>query len=193
MPADLARRDRSDGGGASAGTSGARADPVHPAWARIRPWVERLDAGSRWVVIAAMGAMTIMISLQVFWRYVLESSIDSADELSRLFFVWVIFLSIPHGVRYSVHVGIDLLVAFLRHQTRERLFRLVSALSALLMLSVFYAAVIATMDKWQEMMPTLSISAGVYYVAVLISAAHSFVHLLLFALFGRNAWGAQSL
>ncbi len=165
--------------------------PVQPAWVRIRPWVERLDGLSRWLIIAAMSAMTVMVSLQVFWRYVLGSSIDSADEVSRLFFVWVIFLSIPHGVKHSVHVGIDLLVANLGAVLQDRLFRAISAASAVLMAAVFYASIVATMDKWQELMPTLAISAGVYYVAVLVSAAHSCLHLLLFAWIGKGLWGGR--
>jgi TRAP-type transport system small permease protein len=163
------------------------------AWPRLRPWVEALDAVSRWAIVLTMSAMTIMVSLQVFWRYVLGSSIDSADELSRLFFVWVIFLSIPHGVKYSVHVGIDLLVTNLPVHVRDRLFRLVSAASAALMAAVFYASIVATMDKWQELMPTLSVSAGLYYVAVLISAAHAFLHLALYAWQGRGLWGERTL
>lgn len=168
-------------------------DRVHPGWARVRPSVEAIDAFSRWVIIAAMSAMTVMVTLQVFWRYALGSSIDSADEVSRLFFVWVIFLSIPHGVRYSIHVGIDLLVMNLSSTLQDRLFRMMCAASAVLMAAVFYASIIATMDKWQEMMPTLSISSGVYYVAVLISAAHSFLHLMLYAWLGKGFWGEQTL
>jgi TRAP-type C4-dicarboxylate transport system permease small subunit len=139
-------------------------------------------------IVVAMAAMTVMVSLQVFWRYALSSSIDSADEVSRLFFVWVIFLAIPHGIKYAVHVGIDLLVMTLSQRNKDRLFRLVSVASAALMAAIFYAAWIATMDKWQELMPTLPISAGIYYVAVLICAAHSFIHLVLHAWLGPRIW-----
>jgi TRAP-type C4-dicarboxylate transport system permease small subunit len=140
------------------------------------------------MIVVAMAAMTLMVTLQVFWRYVLSSSIDSADEVSRLFFVWVIFLAIPHGIKYAVHVGIDLLVMNLSTRNKGRLFRLMSVASAALMAAVFYAACIATMDKWQELMPTLPVTAGIYYIAVLICAAHSFVHLVLHAWLGPRIW-----
>ena len=157
-------------------------------WLAIRRWVEAFDRISMIVIVAAMAAMTLMVSLQVVWRYVLSSSIDSADEVSRLFFVWVIFLAIPHGIKYAVHVGIDLLVMALSPRNKDRLFRVVSVISAVLMAAVFYAAWVATMDKWQELMPTLPITAGIYYVAVLICAAHSFVHLVLHAWLGSRIW-----
>jgi TRAP-type transport system small permease protein len=156
-------------------------------------WTGRVDTVSRWIIVATMSAMAVMVSLQVFWRYVLGSSIDSADEVSRLLFVWVIFLSIPHGVKYSIHVGIDLLVVNLPPSIRDPLYRIVAAASVLLMAAVSYSALVATMDKWQEMMPTLAISAGVYYIPVLISAIHSTLHLLLLARYGRNLWNEHPL
>lgn len=163
-------------------------DPLPSVWPAIRRWVEAVDKVSMVVIVVAMAAMTLMVTLQVFWRYALSSSIDSADEVSRLFFVWVIFLAIPHGIKYAVHVGIDLLVMSLSPRNKDRLFRLVSVASAVLMAAIFYAAWVATLDKWQELMPTLPVSAGIYYVAVLICAAHSFVHLVLHAWLGSRIW-----
>lgn len=167
--------------------------PGHPAWVAIRPWVDRIDHVSMWLIVVAMSAMTIMVSLQVFWRYVLGSSIDSADEVSRLFFVWAIFLAIPHGIKYGTHVGIDLLVLKLPPVRKDQLARLMSMAGAVLMAAVFYSAWIATIDKWPELMPTLAITAGVYYLAVLASAAHSFMHLVIHAWLGRHAWEGISL
>lgn len=175
----------------------AAADSAEPAappqawpavWPRLRAWVERLDRVSMVVIIGCMAAMTLVVTLQVFWRFVLRSSIDSADEISRLFFVWVIFLAIPHGIKYAVHVGIDLVVMALPPRAREVLFRVVSAASAALMAAVFQAAWVATADKWQELMPTLPVTAGIYYIAVLVCAAHSFIHLVLHAWLGPRIW-----
>ena len=175
--------------GMSPSEAGIPPDDAYPSiWPAVRRWVEAFDKLSMAAIVVAMAAMTLMVSLQVFWRYVLSSSIDSADEVSRLFFVWVIFLAIPHGIKYAVHVGIDLLVMALSPRNKDRLFRLVSVASAVLMAAIFYAAWVATLDKWQELMPTLPVSAGLYYVAVLICAAHSFVHLVLHAWLGSRIW-----
>lgn len=160
---------------------------------RVRGWLEMLDKASLMVIVLSMSAMTIMVSLQVFWRYFLGSSIDSADEVSRLFFVWVMFLAIPHGIKYSVHVGIDLLVAALNPRARGGLFRVTAAAGAVLMAAVFYASWVATADKWQELMPTLPVTAAVYYIAVLISSAHSFAHLTMQAWMGESIWEGKTL
>ncbi|MCE8040402.1 TRAP transporter small permease subunit [Halomonas sp. MCCC 1A11062] len=135
-----------------------------------------------------MGLMTIIVSLQVFWRYVLGSSIDSADELSRLFFIWAIFLAIPHGVKHGVHVGIDLFVMMMPVWLRELLFRMMAAIATLLMLLVMIGAWVATIDRWPELMPTLPITSSIYYIAVLICGLHAFLHLALLAWGGSRTW-----
>ncbi len=168
--------------------------PASPAgWAFVRPWLQGIDTLSMWLVILAMAAMTLMVSLQVFWRYILGSSIDSADELSRLFFVWVIFLAIPHGVKYGVHVGIDLFVLQLGEKAREVLARMMAGAGAVLLAAVFHSAWIATTDKWSELMPTLPVTAAVYYIAVLICAGHACLHLIAIVWAGTQAFDGEQL
>ena len=145
------------------------------------------------MIVAAMGTMTIIVTAQVFWRHVLNSSIDSADEVSRLLFVWAMFLAIPHGIKYGVHVGIDLLVGYLRPALREAVFRLMAAASGVLMIAVFMAAWIATEEKWQQLMPTIPVTASIFYIAILICALHSIMHLALYAWGGSSIWGGRTL
>lgn len=151
------------------------------------------DQASFVAIVAVMAAMTILVAVQVFVRYVLSSSIDSADELSRLFFVWAMFLAIPHGVRYGVHVGIDLVVRTLSFRAQNMVFRATSAASFVLMLIVFAVSWTATADKWQELMPTLPITAGVYYIPILIAAGHSALHLLGQTFSGMLFWEGENL
>ena len=110
---------------------GARTDPSDARRSLpirlLKGLLRQVDRLSFLLIVLAMAAMTILVSAQVFMRYVMGSSIDSADELSRLFFVWVIFLSIPQGVKYGIHVGIDLLVAHLGARSRRKLARLMAA------------------------------------------------------------------
>ncbi len=147
-----------------------------------------VDKGGYGIIVVVMAAMALLVAAQVFFRYVLSSSIDSADELSRLFFIWAMFMAIPHGIKLGIHVGIDILVRQLPAAIQETLFRLMSAASAVLMILVFYVAIFVTADKWQDMMPTIDITAAVYYIPVLLSAGHSFLHLVLLAWGGSKVW-----
>lgn len=172
-------------------TLGGNQLPASGLWCRKA--VEWIDKISMVAIVVTMGAMTIMVSLQVFWRYVLGSSIDSADELSRLFFIWSMFLAIPQGVKYSIHVGIDLIVGTFNKRWQDIVFRVGAAAGVVLMAVVFYAALISTIDKWPQLMPTLPITASIYYIAVLISSAHSLLHLALHTWMGSAVWEDQRL
>jgi TRAP-type C4-dicarboxylate transport system permease small subunit len=162
--------------------------PGSQAFGLAKRLIERLDTTTYWAIVAVMALMTIFISLQVFWRYVLGSSIDSANELSRLFFVWAIFLAIPHGVKHGVHVGIDLFVMMMPETLREGLFRLTAGLSALLMLMVMIGGWVATVDGWHHLMPTLPVTSAVYFIAVMVCGAHASLHLALLAWGGSTTW-----
>lgn len=155
----------------------------------LKRLVDAIDRVFYGIIVIVMAAMTGLVAVQVFVRYVLGSSIDSADELSRLFFIWSMFMAIPHGIKVGIHVSIDILVKKLSAGVQEGLFRLMCVASAVLMILVFYFALFVAADKWQELMPTIDVTAAVYYVPVLLSAGHSFLHLTIFAWGGSKIWG----
>ena len=57
--------------------------------------LEFIDKISRWVLIVNMLLMTLLVVFQVLTRYLFSYSIAWADEVSRLTFVWAMFLAIP--------------------------------------------------------------------------------------------------
>ena len=75
--------------------------------------LDRLDLAAKWLIIAAMAVMIVVVSVQVALRYALNTSLDWSDEVSRMLFVWCMFLAIPLGIREGAHVGIELLVGHL--------------------------------------------------------------------------------
>ena len=156
--------------------------------ALLMKFVRNVDRLSFWVIVSCMALMAALVSAQVFFRYILSSSIDSADELSRLFFVWAMFLAIPHGIKAGIHVGIDVIVSRLGEALRLKLSRLMSLAGAILMGLVFVVTISVVGDKWQELMPTMAITSAVYYIAVLIAAGHAFLHLLVLAWGGPGIW-----
>ena len=151
-------------------------------------FVRNIDRLSLWVIVICMALMATLVSAQVFFRYILSSSIDSADELSRLFFVWAMFLAIPHGIKSGVHVGIDIIARRLDDDIQIKLSRLMSLAGALLMGLIFIVTISVVGDKWQELMPTMGITSAVYYIAVLIATGHAFLHLLVLAWGGPGIW-----
>jgi len=158
------------------------------AFIRCRAWLDRLDAVTRSLVIAAMAAMTVLIVTQVFFRYVLGDSIDWAEEGARIAFIWAIFLAIPHGIRGGIHVGIDVVVRLLPPVWQEILFRLSAFLGIALMGVVFIFAWSVAASAWDTRLATIRVSSAVYYIAVLLAAGHSVLHLALLSWGGSTTW-----
>lgn len=170
-------------------TGSTKVEPVvlNP-FLRILGYVDRV---SRWVLVANMLAMTLLVIFQVLTRYLFSYSIAWADEMSRLTFVWSMFLAIPHGLKAGVHVGIDILVGKFPPFLAEATSRVMMAFCALLCLIVFYYGIRVTNEKMQELMPILNFTAAVYYIPVLISMGHSFLHLLVLMIYGAKAWEGE--
>jgi TRAP-type transport system small permease protein len=56
------------------------------------------------------GGMALLIGVQVFSRYVLNTSIFWAEEVGRMCLVWITFLGATAAYRRHQHVGVDMLV-----------------------------------------------------------------------------------
>ena len=148
---------------------------MREAYSRALDAVDRL---ARKVIVAASAAMILIVTLQVVLRYGFNSSIDWSEEISRLLFVWCMFLAIPLGIREGAHVGIELLVAHIAPAARARLAKACALGGAALMVVVFWQAVSVAALTWDEMMQSLNLSTNWFMVPVAIAAAHSFLHFI---------------
>ncbi|GGE44529.1 TRAP transporter small permease [Actibacterium pelagium] len=65
-----------------------------------------LRAG-RYIATAAIGLMVLIILLQVFMRYVLNSALPWPDEAARFLMLWMTGLMAPSAYRWGGFVAID--------------------------------------------------------------------------------------
>jgi TRAP-type C4-dicarboxylate transport system permease small subunit len=142
-------------------------------YSRVLDAVDRL---ARWAIVAASALMIGIVTLQVLLRYGFNASIDWSEEISRLLFVWCMFLAIPLGIREGAHVGIELLLAHIPPPLRSALGKACAVGGAALMVVVFWQAIKVSALTWDEMMQSLNASTNWFMVPVAIAAAHSFFH-----------------
>jgi TRAP-type C4-dicarboxylate transport system permease small subunit len=62
-----------------------------------------------WFLATLMLAMVIIIAAQVWFRFVMNDPLAWSEEAGRYLFVWISFVGAAAGVRYQVHLGIDLM------------------------------------------------------------------------------------
>ena len=144
-----------------------------------------LDTLAGWAIVGLLSAMVALVSVQVLLRYVFSSSMGFADEVSRLTFVWSIFLAIPLGIRLGVHIGMELLTARLPATAQNVLVRLMAAIAAAMMVLVAWQSAVVAFDQWDEAMASTSASAAWFLVAVAAGCAHSALHLAWIVLTGK--------
>jgi TRAP-type transport system small permease protein len=154
----------------------------------LRPFARvllALDTVAGWSIVVLISAMVVIVAVQVFLRYVTNTSLGWADEVSRLTFVWSMFLAIPLGIRAGVHIGMELLTSRLAPTVQNALARLMAAVAAALMVLVAYQAAVVAYDQWDEKMASLEASAAWFIVAVAIGCAHSALHLAMIIVHGK--------
>ena len=154
----------------------------------LRPYARLLlllDTVSGWTIVALLSTMVAVVAVQVGLRYVINSSFGWADELSRLTFVWSMFLAIPLGIRAGVHIGMEILTSRFPERIQDALARIMAAIAAALMLLVAWQSAVVAFDQWDEKLASMEASAAWFIVAVAIGCAHSALHLGLIVLDGR--------
>ena len=57
----------------------------------------------------SLGAMIIIISVQVFRRYVLQDSLDWSEELARYFFIWSVYIGCSFATQEDRHLEVTIL------------------------------------------------------------------------------------
>lgn len=69
----------------------------------------RLNAGVEYLLFGLGFSMSLIVAVQVFFRYALNSSLFWSEELARFMLVWLTFLGASAAYRRRVHPGVDVL------------------------------------------------------------------------------------
>lgn len=102
----------------------------------IRAVLEWADWALKTVIAAMVAVMLIVIVLQVFCRYALNSALSWPEELARYLMIWSGLLAAIYAYQEGSHVG----VTFLLERVSPAVARVIQAISHLLM-GVFLSVV----------------------------------------------------
>lgn len=151
------------------------------------PLLDAIDRATRAFLVAVVAVMVALVSAQVVARYGLNTGIGWADEVSRLAFVWCVFLGVAVAAKARAHIGIGLLADALPGAAGRALRRVVLAACAGLAALVAWQAGAIAIEQWDERMISLELSSGWFLVPVALGGALSALHLLAQALLPEGA------
>jgi TRAP-type C4-dicarboxylate transport system permease small subunit len=127
----------------------------------VTGWVARLLQAAMALCLAAMAAL---VFVNVVLRYGFGAGIAASEELSRLLFVWMVFISATVAYPAGEHMAFTSLLLKLR--ARPRVF---AAITVLIRLLVLLACVLLGWGAWQQVVVGLDSTSVVlgYRVALL--------------------------
>lgn len=144
-------------------------------WDNIRDRMFQLEAA---VENTLLIVMVVIVCVQAGLRYVLSISLDWAEDVSRVAFVWLVFLGAMTALRSGAHMGVDVLVRFLpAHAARwaERVGTL--SVMATLILFIYYGTLLS-LNSYILRTPVLGLPWTYVYAVVPLSALGMLVTLL---------------
>lgn len=152
----------------------------------ISKWInkslDRLDLILQILGVLLLGIVTLSVALQVFSRYITQSSIPWTSELASYAFVWLSMIAIALGVRRGRHMVLNV---WEYAPYKKWLARTIETVAALIIVGVLLALIWYGMQAlapaWRRDSPGLGISFGWVSLAVPVGAAFS----LIFAI---EAW-----
>ncbi|MEP7083237.1 MAG: TRAP transporter small permease [Betaproteobacteria bacterium] len=131
---------------------------IQPAYVRL---VE-------WLAVLCLAAMVVVTFTSTAIRYLVPGwgGIYWAEEVTRYTSIWMVFLASGLGVRYGVHLHVDLLTAQLPPPVQ----RWLSAFCCVLMIMfegvLIYFGTIVALSNMDQQSSSLSLPMGVMYAAI---------------------------
>jgi TRAP-type C4-dicarboxylate transport system permease small subunit len=171
--------------------SGKRAGPAQvEAQDTLNAAIGMLTGGLAKFIGFLFAAMLLLVTAQIVFRFVLEISVPWTEDVSRLLFVYVVYLGASVAFQERAMIVIDT-VPSIWPGSAGALALVASMLTFLITAFLFYASIPMVMSSWNTSLPTVSwMSNGWAYLAFTISFGlmllHSGAHVVLWLL-GRRA------
>ncbi|MBQ9419055.1 MAG: TRAP transporter small permease [Synergistaceae bacterium] len=130
------------------------------------PIIKKIRRITDVAVVTLFSIVVIVVSAQVFSRFVMKLSIRWADELSRFAFVWLVYIGGAVTIRDGRNVCFDLLLDSRKGKSWKIMFTLVSLVSMLFLILMTYFGVLVCQTELTESSPIMHWPMAVVCLAI---------------------------
>lgn len=132
------------------------------------------------LVVLMMAAMSIIIGLQIFMRYVVGASLSWSEELSRYLFIWATYLGVAYGVRKDAHIRVSMVTDLMSARNAVYMRILTHILFGAFAAFVMYQGwiMVEKTFRFGQKSASLGIPMGFVYLAPLTGFAFTILRLL---------------
>jgi C4-dicarboxylate transporter DctQ subunit len=127
-----------------------------------------IDNFEGYLCVVMLIAMSIIVFLQVIFRFILKSSLPWSEEVSRYLLVWITFMGGAYGVKTGAHLGVEAVQLLLPVKARK-VAKLITHLVGLIVCVVVLIISIGIIQKQLaggQKSPALRLEIGYIYLAI---------------------------
>mgnify|MGYP005805075551 FL=1 len=121
-----------------------------------------------YICIGTLAVMSVVVFIQVFFRYVVKGSLPWSEELSRYLLVWTAFMGGAYGVRQGAHIGVEAFMLLFPKKIQKIVAILVKIGGIILCAVICYYGwrIVGTQIEKNQLSPAMRIPMGYMYAAI---------------------------
>ena len=141
-----------------------------------------LNRGAEYLLISLIAGISILIFVQVVFRYGFNHSLYWSEEVGRYTLIWITFIGASVGFKKKIHMGVDFLFKSFGRKARA-LFTVISDVSifALAMVLAVYGIKLVSFVRFQTsaaLLIPMSVPYSAIWIGGILTAVHSFSFML---------------
>ena len=123
-------------------------------------------AWCRWGVVALVAAITVIVALGVFFRFVLNNSLPWTEEVAKFVMVWLAFIGAPIVLREGGHIAIDIVPTRLPSPLGPLLMILIQLVVMVVLAVLVYQGWALAWNALPQLATTVDVSLFYIFLAV---------------------------
>ena len=148
---------------------------------KIDSFINKLNKCYEFYSVLLLFAVIIAVSIQVFFRYVVKSPLVWIEEVSRVLFIWMIFIGCGVAHRRVLHPGVDFFVENTVLKNYRHIINFFVKMYVLVFLVfLFYFGMKLSMNLKLISMPTTGISQFYLYLSIPLASAIMIINQIYF-------------
>jgi len=137
-----------------------------------------LNKSIRVLTILCLSALTVIVPIEVFLRYLFGKSLYVTEELTRYLMVWVVFLASSLAIRENSHISIEIFVNRFRGRYRSGVNLIAQVLLLTFLVFLIIEGIIALSFQMDQIIPSLGLPIFWFYLAIPVGSFLMILNLL---------------
>jgi TRAP-type C4-dicarboxylate transport system permease small subunit len=135
----------------------------------FKKFVDSIDRVTKWAAIIAFAVMSVMIVLQIIFRYILGAALSFSEELARYLFIWSALLGSAMCLKRRSHVSVELLMTVMPKAVKKYCVLLANVIGMIFyVILIVYGFEVVGVTMGQKS-PGLGLQMGYVYLSIPIS------------------------